>query len=171
MKSYVLWFALGISAAVFVAGCGKQSVPPRAAGGNPLTAPDLARLMDFHAWTGTIPKLPQPLKSIRLIIYKRNTGEVVQQLFETSNSSSSNWASVLFGFRAEHGTIVGKLEMKDADGGGVTWDINVTNDFVSAARAWNSSGKLLWEGNRAFLASNSRAGNTEEDILALEVVN
>jgi hypothetical protein len=110
------------------------------------------------------------LKNIRLIIYKRSTGEVVQQLFETSDSSS-NWASVLFGFRAEHGTIVGKLEMKDAEGGGVTWDINVTNDFVSGARAWNSSGKLLWEGNRAFLASNLRAGNTKEDILALAVVN
>ena len=60
--------------------------------------------MDFHAWTGTIPKLPQPLKNIRLIIYKRSTGEVVQQLFETSNSSSSNQEALVLGrFRAEHG--------------------------------------------------------------------
>jgi hypothetical protein len=164
-----------ISGFVFVAswlfaGCGEKAPKPGARdSGGQLTASDLALLMDYHAWTGAIPEAQQPIKSIRLVTVRRD-GRVIAKLFDTGNNlGSAPCTSVLLGFKAERGTFTGYLNAREANGGGIGWNLNITNEFADGVAGWASPGTLVWTGNRAELAMIPST-NGMDTILDLELV-
>jgi hypothetical protein len=155
-------------------GCGKQPAAPVAKVENELTASDLARLTDFHAWTLRIPEMQQPVKSLRIVIAKHD-GTFLEEVFSTGDNlqPGKTWpepySSILLGFRVERETFTGHLFVRNSQGAGKGWDFHFTNAFVDVAPAWARAGPLEWTGHRAELGMSSRS-NDFDTIMAIEMV-
>jgi hypothetical protein len=157
-----------------VGGCGKQPAAPVATVEDELTASKLALLMGFHAWTLRIPEMQQPVKSIRIVIAKRD-GTFLEKVFDTGNNlqSGQSWpepySSILLGFRVERETFTGHLFIRNSQGAGEGWNILFTNAFADSAVGWATAGPLEWTGNRAELGMSTH--NYDSDmIMAIELV-
>lgn len=159
-----------IIACALVAGCEKTpSITNPEDTGDQLTASDLARLMDLHAWKGRIPETERPVKNIRLLIVKQD-GSLVAKLFDTGNNLGNEpCTSVLVGFKVEQGAINGYLLTSNTKGGGSGWNLNFTNAFANSYTAWTRPGTLLWNGNRAELGQSGQDDDFNS-ILVLELV-
>jgi len=170
MKNHIPVLALIAIASALVAGCGEQPSSSSAANrGGQLTASDLAQLMDFHAWNVPIPEAQQPIKSIRLVVVKRD-GTIVSKFDTGNNLGSVPCASILLGFSVERGTFTGHFNTRDSKGGGTGWSRSFTHTFADSDPAWAVAGSAVWNGNRAELASATKKGEMYDSILALELV-
>jgi hypothetical protein len=158
----------------FLVGCEKQPAAPVAKVQNELTASDLARLMDFHAWTLRIPEKQQPVKSLRMVIAKHDR-TFLEQVFSTGDNlqPGQSWpepySSILLGFRVERETFTGHLFVGNSQGAGKGWNILFTNAFADVATGWVADGPLHWTGDRAELGMSTRS-NGFDTIMAIEMV-
>ena len=154
---------------MLVAGCGaKPSKPSAADPGSPLSASELARLTDFHAWKVRIPQTQEPVKDIRLVIVKRD-GTVLPK-FHTGTNLGESCSSILLGFRVEGDTFAGHFFTQDCKGGGIGWNLSFADVFGQSNPAWVAPGTALWNGNRAQLAEAMKEGDMCGSILAIELL-
>ncbi len=168
MKNPIPMPALAVIISAFVAGCGEQM--SKTAGedaSSQLTASDLAQLTDFHAWKTFIPAAQRPVKAIRLAILNRRDGTVVTK-FSTGVNLETNCSSFLLGIRMEQGRFMGHLLTRTADGGGLGWDLNFSDALADSFPAWSAPGTLVWNGNRADLATSTRS-NVFDTVLVVEL--
>ena len=115
MEIRILAFAVVMSA--LVTGCGER----REDSGSQLTAADLARLTDFHAWKASLPSGQGSVKAIRLMIVNRRNGTEVTKS-STGDNLGTNCSSFLSGMRVDEGKFTGHLLTRNADGGGLGWN-------------------------------------------------
>lgn len=142
MKSAILTFGFIVIASVFITGCGQRSSNATVENTNSeLTASDLSRLLDYHAWRLRIPEAQQPIKSIQLVIMKR-PDIVIDKYIIANDLSHESCSSILLGFRVEQGALIGQLFTQDAKGGGLGWSINFTNSFARSHPGWAVPGTL-----------------------------
>jgi hypothetical protein len=165
MKPIIMLFASVVIVCVLVAGCGEKK--PH---GGELTAADLALLTDFHAWNVAIPESQQPVKSIRLVIVKRD-GTAITKFDTGENLGPEPCSWVVLGFRVDGDTFTGQFNIRDSKGGGAGWILNFKDAYAESAPGWVTAGTSVWNGNRAQLGS---AGNVKSEMngayLAIELV-
>jgi hypothetical protein len=171
MKPIFIAFALVVIVASLMTGCGAKSPDSSAAENpnSPMSASELSRLMDFHAWKVSIPESQRPFKSIRLIIVNRDGTFVAQKFSTEDNLHSEPCTFILIGFRIEQGTFTGHFNTFDAKGGGLGWKLDFTDAFADTWPAW-SEGNLVWNGNRAELAVATKDGEMKDYKLVIELV-
>ena len=169
MKKLILLSAWIFIASAIIAGCGEKPADPSAQDPSQLTASDLARLMDFHAWKVLIPQAQQPVKCIRIVIVKRD-GTVVEKFGTGNNLGPEPCSSVLLGFRVEQGIFKGHLLTRDSKGGGVGWDLSFADALADSTPAWTTPGAMVWTRNRVTLAQGMKEGAVDGSILAIELV-
>jgi hypothetical protein len=161
-----LYGFVGAIALTGIVGCSRSDTVAKDAGSQ-LTASDLSRLMDFHAWKVPVPQSQQPFKSIQLVIIKPDGTEVMK--FSTGNNLGSEPCSfILLGFRVEQETFTGHFNTQDSKGGGTGWNLNFADKFADSWPAWVIESPV-WNGNRAELASATK-GDMSSSILAIELV-
>lgn len=166
-------FLLIISA--LITGCGeKMSNSSGADDASQLTAADLARLTDFHAWKVSIPEAQQPVKAIRLIVFNRGENTATQE-FSTGENLGTNCTSFLLGLRAEHGRLTGQLLTKNSSTTGINglgWPLDFANPFEhpdpGTSVGWTVPGTLIWNGNRAEFATCSQSNHFSALAVELE---
>jgi hypothetical protein len=170
MKNLVLVSAFAVLATLILAGCGEK--PSNSSTADPdsqLTASDLARLMDFHAWNVRIPpQSQQSIKRIRLVIVKPD-GTTIQKFCTANHDGYLSCSTILLGFRVEHGTFTGHFNMRDSNGSGEGYSLAFSDAFADAAPAWET-GTPTWHGNRAELARARKVDELEGTVLAIELV-
>jgi hypothetical protein len=172
MKPLIQWVILGVFAFAFAAGCGnKPAIPSTENRASPLTASDLAQLMDFHAWSVPIPQARQQITAVRLVVVTRD-GTFVAKLFETGHFARSEpFSSILLGLRLDGGSFTGHLMLRDAKGGSFGWNVNFADPFAGLNVGWVTAGTAEWSGNRAYLGSaTSRSEPNYDRIVVLELV-
>ncbi len=172
MKPFIQWVILGVFASAFAVGCGKKPANPSTENrASPLTASDLAQLMDFHAWSVPIPQAQRPITGVRIVVVKRD-GTVVANLFETSHSERREpFSAILLALHLERGSFTGQLMLRDAKGGGLGWSVSFADPFAGFNVGWGTSGTAEWRGNRAELGSaTSRSDRNYDNIMVLELV-
>src|SRR5271166_3496384 len=119
MRLLVQWIIVSVIMLPLLGGCGKQPAVPVAKVEDELTASDLARLMDFHAWTLRIPEMLQPVNSIRIVITKHD-GTLLEEVFSTGDNLRPGktfpepYFSILLGFRVERETFTGHLFVRNS---------------------------------------------------------
>lgn len=165
-------FLLLISA--LISGCGEKMSNSNGGDGSRLTAADLARLTDFHAWNVSIPEAQQPVKAIRLVVYNRGESTVTQE-FSTGDNLGTNCISFLLGLRAEHGRLTGQLLTKNSNTSGINgagWPLDFANPFEhpdpGTSVGWTVPGTLIWNGNRADFATCSQSNRFSALAVELE---
>jgi hypothetical protein len=164
MKPIITLVASVITVSVLVAGCGEKKPS-----GGELTAADLAMLTDFHAWNVAIPESQQPVKSIRLVIVKRD-GTAITKFDTGENLGPEPCSSIVLGFRVEGDTFTGHFNIRDSKGGGSGWILSFKDAFTDAAPGWVTAGTAVWNGNRAQLAYVANNGEMNGTYLAIELV-
>jgi hypothetical protein len=173
MKHITRAFASVLTLSALVVGCGPN--PKAAPGADPateLSANELARLQDFHAWKLPVPESQQPLQRVNLVLVRADgTSEL---MFGTAYTDPAPaWTNILLGFRYEAGGFVGRLEGRGPKNG-VTYNLNFTNASAEHHRSW--AGSPHWNGNRAELATfwtsqeAAKSGGNDYSTLAVELV-
>jgi hypothetical protein len=144
-----------------------------AGSGTELSAIELARLQDFHAWKLPIPQTQQPVKRVELVLVKPDGSIIRKSGTSYGGNPPPAWTNILLGFHYEGGGFVGTLECqgpKDT----LTWSLNFTNGPAEHPRSW--SGRARFHGNRADLATfwtseeAARSGGNDYTTLAVELV-
>jgi hypothetical protein len=164
MKPLVILFSWVTVVSALVAGCGEKK--PH---GGELTAADLALLTDFHAWNVAIPESQQPVKSIRLVIVKRD-GTAITKFDTGENLGPEPCSWIVLGFRVEEGTFKGRFNIRDSKGGGPGWILNFKDAFADSGPGWVTSGTAVWNGDRAQLAYVANTSEMSGSYLAIELV-
>lgn len=177
MKNIIMVLGLVTSLSALLTGCGaKPSKSQGADSASHLSAAELARLLDFHAWKIPVPQSLQPSSGIRLVFVKSD-GTTVKACGFGTTAPPQPWSNILVGLRLERGVFIGTLEARDSKGGASTWPFSFTNIISSdRPRSW-VLGSALWKGNRAELADfweSARSGGGRDEtnfsVLAVELV-
>lgn len=157
-----------------ISGCGENTSNSNGGDGSELTAADLAKLTDFHAWRVSIPQTQQPVKAIRLIVFNRGESTVTQE-FSTGENLGTNCTSFLLGLRAEHGRLTGQLLTKNSNTSGINglgWPLDFADPFqhpdAGTSVGWTVPGTLIWNGNRADFATCSQSNHYSTLAVELE---
>ena len=155
IKQFILVPAAVLAVLGLVTGCDLKSSSSSSSPDSQLTAYELAGLMDFHAFKGSIPPAQKPVKEIRLVLIKDDVTNLTT--VRVSGTCAFNvdgrvlCTSLLLGFRIEQGAFVGHLDTRDASGGGVGWNLNFK---VPSDDEWAVlNGPLCWNRDSAELAS------------------
>jgi hypothetical protein len=170
MKQVITVLVSVVIVSVVAAGCGEERSHSSAeATGSQLTASDLALLTDYHAWSARIPQSQQPVKRVRLVIVKPD-GTIIPKFDTGDNLGPESCASILLGFRVEHGAFTGHIHIRDSKGGGQGWGLSFSDPFAGPNTHWTLPGTLVWNGNRARLAFLVNNGESNGNDLALELL-
>jgi hypothetical protein len=161
-KIWVLASVLIVSA--LVAGCGaKRSNPSAADSATRLSADELARLLDFHAWKTGIPQTQQPSKGVRLVLVKPD-GTAVWVFSSGTTDPPELWSSMLVGLRFERGAFSGTLEAYGSNRVRTSWNLSFAHPLAGSIRSWYG-GHDRWESNRFRLATVWSSGVTNDFAL------